>query len=55
MKTIVDICVGVGIVGLGSVVVPVAFEKGTDFMMVFGLAVSIGFWYIAIRLSEEIV
>lgn len=54
IKTLVDIFVGVGIVILGSVSIPIAFNLGSIVLLVLGLATSLVFWYIAIRVSKFI-
>ena len=54
IKTLVDICVGIGIVCLGSVSIPVAFNTGASWLTVYGLVIGLAFWYIAIRVSRNI-
>ncbi len=52
IKTLVDICIAVGEIGLGTVAIPVILEKGSSLGLAAGLALCLGFWYIAIRVSR---
>ena len=54
VKTLADIFVGVGVVILGSVSIPIAFNLGSTSLLTFGIATSLVFWYIAIRISKYI-
>ncbi|OGM29529.1 hypothetical protein A2630_00865 [Candidatus Woesebacteria bacterium RIFCSPHIGHO2_01_FULL_44_10] len=54
LQTIVDICVNIGTVGLGSVVLPTIIGRWSVPAFVFGLTGTLGFWYAAIRVSRRI-
>ncbi|MBX4205745.1 hypothetical protein KW795_00955 [Candidatus Microgenomates bacterium] len=54
LKTIVDIFVGVGMIGFGSVVIPAIVDKFSAQFVVFGMVIALSSWYIAIRLSKKL-
>ncbi|KKR87325.1 MAG: hypothetical protein UU32_C0006G0027 [Candidatus Woesebacteria bacterium GW2011_GWB1_41_10] len=55
LKTTVDVCVDIGMIGLGSVSIPVVLNRGSMIVVGYGLVISFIFWYIAVRLSREII
>ncbi len=54
LQTVVDIFVGIGLIGLGSVAVPTIFERGSSAITVFGLVLSFVSWYIAVEVASKI-
>lgn len=54
LKTIVDICVGFGNLGMGSVVIPALFDKWSPSFVISGLLVAFGSWLAAILISRRI-
>ena len=55
IKTFTDICVGIGMIGFGSVAIPAFIDKGGELStFTFGLTVSCVFWYIAIKLARNV-
>lgn len=55
IKTLVDISVNVGTLGIGSVFVPLFLARESSLIQMFGLAIGLSFWYIAIRISKKII
>ncbi|HCR35471.1 hypothetical protein A2130_01455 [Candidatus Woesebacteria bacterium GWC2_33_12] len=53
-KTIVDICINLGTISLGSVAIPLVFDKKFDLMLSFGLIGAFSFWYLAVYISRKI-
>lgn len=53
-KTVVDICVGVGNVAAGSVLIPALVDRWSFFFVVFGSLGALFFWLIAIKVSRKI-
>ncbi|TSC85232.1 MAG: hypothetical protein G01um101416_1029 [Microgenomates group bacterium Gr01-1014_16] len=54
IKVLVDIFVGVGMVGVGSVVVPALFDKQSLGQVILGLVVTLCFWVAAIYTARNI-
>lgn len=54
LKTIVDICVGLGNIGAGSIVVPAVVDRWSPFFVVLGLSLAGLFWVVAVLLSRKI-
>jgi len=54
LQTIVDICIAVGEIGLGTVAIPIIFDKGSVVGIFGGLVTCFVFWYISIRISRNI-
>jgi hypothetical protein len=54
IKTLVDICINVGTVSLGSVVIPIAFNLGSIEVMFIGIVVCLWFWYSGLVISKYI-
>lgn len=52
-KIVSDICVNIGTVGLGSIVIPLFLQRNSSNVQLMGLAVSLVFWYIAISISSK--
>ena len=54
LKTIVDICVGLGNIGAGSILVPALIDKWSPFSIVSGLLIALIFWSVAVLISRKI-
>ena len=54
LKTLVDIFVGVGMIGLGTVALPAVLDKGNPGVIFLGIVTTLTFWYTAIRISKRI-
>lgn len=48
---LVDICVGIGTLSLGSAVLPAILEKWSFVVFLVGLTVTLLFWYIGFRIA----
>ena len=55
LQTLVDILVGIGLVGSGTIAVPVILEKGSILDLSIGLVLSIFSWYIAFSIAGRII
>ena len=53
-KTLVDICINLGSISLGSVAIPLVFDRKFDLMLSFGLVGASVFWYLAVYISRKI-
>ncbi|MEK7550685.1 MAG: hypothetical protein AAB535_02780 [Patescibacteria group bacterium] len=54
LKTLIDIFVGVGMIGVGTIAIPVALDRGSLEIIGLGIATSFMFWYTAIKISRQI-
>lgn len=54
IKVLADIFVGLGNIGVGSVIVPALFDKLSVFFVVSGLLVALCSWAAAIFISKRI-
>ena len=53
-QTLVDICVGTGLVSLASVVIPPIVDRAISLMLIFGLGSTLSFWIIALWFARRI-
>jgi hypothetical protein len=53
-QTLVDICVGVSLVTLASIVLPAVIDRGFEPMLIFGGIGTVSLWVIAFWLSRRI-
>ncbi|MBI4034823.1 MAG: hypothetical protein HY381_00315 [Candidatus Chisholmbacteria bacterium] len=53
-QTLVDICIGIGLVALASVVLPAAIDRGDTSVLLLGIATTLVFWSLAMWLAKKI-
>lgn len=53
-QTLVDICVGVGLVALASVVLPVVIDREDASVLLLGIAITLIFWSLAMWSAKKI-
>ncbi|KKP47744.1 MAG: hypothetical protein UR39_C0003G0146 [Candidatus Woesebacteria bacterium GW2011_GWA1_33_30] len=53
LKTLVDICVNIGSIGLASIVIPLYLQRASINLLLPSIALSFVFWYIGITLSKK--
>ena len=54
LKTLVNIIVELGVIGIAAIALPVFFDKGSRLVLASGILFSIGAWSYAVWLSKKI-